>query len=154
VDGDGEITRSADKTVAWAMAGDRESFAVLVRNHGRLVHAYLARRAGREVADDLSTANGASAVQITATFPNTPKCPSTESGESSELMKACASVVGGGVQERLTINATTGIPITFARGATGQAPAGQITYEVSRVTLSQVAQGQFTAEPVTSTPDA
>jgi hypothetical protein len=69
-------------------------------------------------------------------------------------MKACASVVGGGVQERLTINATTGIPITFAGGAAGQAPAGQITYEVSRVTLSQVAQGQFTAEPVTSTPDA
>jgi RNA polymerase sigma-70 factor (ECF subfamily) len=55
VDGDDEITRAADETVALAMAGDRESFAVLVREHGQAVHAYLARRAGRGVADELLT---------------------------------------------------------------------------------------------------
>ena len=55
MDGDEEITRAADETVAWAMAGDRESFAVLVREHGQAVHAYLVRRAGREVADELLT---------------------------------------------------------------------------------------------------
>jgi RNA polymerase sigma-70 factor (ECF subfamily) len=55
VDGDEETTRVADETVAWAMAGDRESFAVLVREHGQAVHAYLARRAGRGVADELLT---------------------------------------------------------------------------------------------------
>ena len=55
MDGDDEITRAADETVAWAMAGDRESFAVLVREHGQAVHAYLARRAGRGVADELLT---------------------------------------------------------------------------------------------------
>jgi RNA polymerase sigma-70 factor (ECF subfamily) len=53
VEGDEEITRAADETVAWAMAGDRESFAALVREHGQAVHAYLARRAGRGVADEL-----------------------------------------------------------------------------------------------------
>jgi RNA polymerase sigma factor (sigma-70 family) len=55
VDGDDEITRAADETVTLAMAGDRESFAVLVREHGQAVHAYLARRAGRGVADELLT---------------------------------------------------------------------------------------------------
>ena len=55
MDGDDEITRAADETVALAMAGDRESFAVLVREHGQAVHAYLARRAGRGVADELLT---------------------------------------------------------------------------------------------------
>jgi RNA polymerase sigma-70 factor (ECF subfamily) len=55
VDGDEEITRAADETVACAMAGNRDSFAVLVREHGQAVHAYLARRAGRGVADELLT---------------------------------------------------------------------------------------------------
>lgn len=55
MDGDEDITRAADETVAWAMAGDRESFAALVREHGQAVHAYLARRAGRGVADELLT---------------------------------------------------------------------------------------------------
>lgn len=55
MDGNGEITGPADETVAWAMAGDRESFTVLVREHSQAVHAYLARRAGRQVADDLLT---------------------------------------------------------------------------------------------------
>jgi RNA polymerase sigma-70 factor (ECF subfamily) len=32
---------------------DRTGFATLVREHGPFVHAYLARRAGRQVADDL-----------------------------------------------------------------------------------------------------
>ncbi len=55
VDGDEATIRAADETVTWAMAGDRESFALLVHQHGRAVHAYLARRAGRGVADDLLT---------------------------------------------------------------------------------------------------
>ncbi|MGH9089699.1 MAG: RNA polymerase sigma factor [Acidimicrobiales bacterium] len=52
---DDEMTRSDAETVAWAMAGDRASFAIVVHEHGRAVHAYLARRAGRQVADDLLT---------------------------------------------------------------------------------------------------
>jgi len=42
-------------TAAWAMPGTRESFALVVYEHGQAVHAYLARRAGRQVADDLLT---------------------------------------------------------------------------------------------------
>jgi hypothetical protein len=85
-----------------------------------------------------TTANGEPAVQITGTFPNPSKCPK------------CGPPVGGGVQEQLTIDATTGIPISFAGGAVGQPPAGQLTYQVSRVTLAQVAQGHFVAEPTTT----
>jgi hypothetical protein len=90
-----------------------------------------------------TTANGEPAVQITAAFPNPAKCPT------------CAQPVGGGIQEQLTIDATTGIPISFSGGAVGQPPAGQpLTYQVSRVTLSQVAQGRFVAKPTTSTAGA
>jgi hypothetical protein len=87
-------------------------------------------------------ANGEPAVEITAAFPNPPKCAT------------CAQPVGGGVEEQLTIDATTGIPISFSGGAVGQPSAGQLTYQVSRVTLSQVAQGRFVAEPTTSTAGA
>jgi len=89
-----------------------------------------------------TTANGEPAVQITGTFPDTSKCAT------------CAQPVGGGVQEQLTIDATTGIPLSFSGGAVGQPPTGQLTYQVSRVTLSQVAQGRFVAKPTTSTAGA
>jgi hypothetical protein len=89
-----------------------------------------------------TTANGEPAVQIAATFPNPSKCAT------------CGQPAGGGVQEQLTIDATTGIPVSFSGGAAGQPPAGQLTYQVSRVTLSQVAQGHFVAEPTTSTAGA
>jgi len=105
-----------------------------------------------EVTD--TTANGEPAVQITATFPNTSKCTSAKSDGSAGQQKACAKIVGGGVEEQVTIDATTGIPVSFSGGAVGQPPAGQITYQVSRVTLAQVAQGHFVAEPTTSTAGA
>lgn len=89
-----------------------------------------------EVTD--TTANGEPAVQIMATFPNTSKC------------STCGPPVGGGVQEQLTIDATTGIPVSFSGGAPGQPPAGQLTYQVSRVTVDQLARGHFPAEPTTS----
>lgn len=37
----------------WPDGSDRTAFAGLVRQHGPVVHAYLSRRAGRQVADDL-----------------------------------------------------------------------------------------------------
>lgn len=96
-----------------------------------------------EVTVTNTTANGEPAVQLTGTFPNPSKCAT------------CARPVGGGVQEQLTIDATTGIPISFSGGAVGQPPTGNpLTYQVSRVTLSQVAQGRFVAEPTTSTAGA
>jgi Glyoxalase-like domain len=56
-------------------------------------------------------------------------------------------------REQWTIDATTGIPISFGGGGLGQ-PLVETTYQVSRVTLAQVAQGRFVAPPATSTPGA
>lgn len=39
--------------IAWSLAGDEEAFVEVVRRHETAVGAYLARRAGREVAKDL-----------------------------------------------------------------------------------------------------
>jgi len=55
VDEGNGATRADGDVVARAMAGDRRSFALLVHEHGRALHAYLARRAGHQVADDLLT---------------------------------------------------------------------------------------------------
>lgn len=49
------MTGTDAETLGWAMAGDRESFALLVQQHGQAVHSYLARRGGRGAADDLLT---------------------------------------------------------------------------------------------------
>jgi RNA polymerase sigma factor (sigma-70 family) len=46
------VGRSEEGQAAWS-GGDRAGCAGLVREHGPAVHAYLARRAGRQVADDL-----------------------------------------------------------------------------------------------------
>ncbi|MFZ0667733.1 MAG: hypothetical protein WAM97_18450 [Acidimicrobiales bacterium] len=89
-----------------------------------------------------TTANGEPARLITGAFPGTSKC------------LTCGDHVDGGVLEQMTIDATTGIPVTFSGGAIGQPPTGQTTYQVRRVTLDQVAQGQFKAEPTTSTAGA
>jgi hypothetical protein len=107
-----------------------------------------------EVTVTNTTANGEPAVQITGSFPDTSCASAKLDGSAGLQKKACAKAADGGVQEQLTIDATTGIPLFFSGGAVGQPSAAQITYQVSRVTLSQVAQGHFVAEPRTSTAGA
>ncbi len=101
-----------------------------------------------------TTANGEPAVQITGTFPD-PSCASAKLGGSVGLeKKACADPAGDGVQEQLTIDASTGIPLLFSGGAVGQPVGSPLMYQVSRVTVSQLEQGHFDAEPTTSTAGA
>jgi DNA-directed RNA polymerase specialized sigma24 family protein len=42
-----------EQVVSWSEAGDPAAFVELVWRHGPAVHAYLARRTGRQDADDL-----------------------------------------------------------------------------------------------------
>jgi hypothetical protein len=100
-----------------------------------------------EVAVADATTNGEPTLVLTGTFPSTPKC--TAANGPTEPQKTCGPSVGGGVEEQLTINATTGVPVSFSGGAIGQL-SGHIAYQVSRVTLAQVAQGNFTPEPSAS----
>ncbi|MFZ0667726.1 MAG: hypothetical protein WAM97_18415, partial [Acidimicrobiales bacterium] len=74
-----------------------------------------------EVTATHTTANCEPARLITGAFPDTSKCPT------------CGDPVVGGVLEQMTIDSTTGIPVTFSGGAIGQPPTGQTTYQVSRV---------------------
>lgn len=47
------VDQREDGHAGWPVGSDRRQFALLVRGHGPAVHSYLARRAGRHVADDL-----------------------------------------------------------------------------------------------------
>jgi hypothetical protein len=48
----------------------------------------------------------------------------------------------GSYQETLVIGARTGIPVTFTGGVPGHAPAVTVTYQVTRVTLADIAAGK------------
>jgi hypothetical protein len=45
--------------------------------------------------------------------------------------------------ETITINASTGIPISLVGGTSGAAPSVTVTFEVSRVTISAIEAGRF-----------
>ena len=93
-----------------------------------------------------TTVGGRPAVQITATFPNAATCTTAACAEKEALSKQPA----GSYEEQLTLDAATGIPVSFAGGEVGQASPIRITYQVSRVSLAEVAQGHFVADPAKS----
>jgi hypothetical protein len=59
------------------------------------------------------------------------------------VLTAGAAEEGPGYSEQLTINATTGIPVSFVGGVPGQAPLTTVNYQVSRVTTGDVAAGKL-----------
>ena len=93
-----------------------------------------------------TSVNDRPAVQITATFPNAPTCATAACAEKEALSKQ----PGGSYQEQLTLDAATGIPVSFTGGTAGQASPIRITYQVSRVSVAEVAQGHFVADPAKS----
>ncbi|HLH99990.1 MAG TPA: hypothetical protein VKV06_04340 [Acidimicrobiales bacterium] len=102
-----------------------------------------------------ATVNGTSALQLTAHFPNESKCAANHiKPTTARMKKICASLVGGGFWEQINLDATTGIPLSFAGGAPGQPASYHITYQVSRVTLADVAAGHFTASSPSTTAGA
>jgi hypothetical protein len=48
----------------------------------------------------------------------------------------------GNYQETLVIGAKTGVPVTFTGGVPGQAPGVTVTYQVSRVSMADIAAGK------------
>jgi hypothetical protein len=85
----------------------------------------------------------AGVLRILATLPDVIVTPGTSGGQPTLVLTAGTSEVGYGYTEQLTINATTGIPVSFASGAPGQTPTGTISYQVSRVTTSDIVAGKF-----------
>jgi acyl-coenzyme A thioesterase PaaI-like protein len=85
----------------------------------------------------------AGVLRILATLPDVTVTDSTSGGQPTLVLAAGTPELGYGYTEQLTINATTGIPVSFAGGAPGQTPEASVTYQVSRVTLSDIAAGKF-----------
>jgi hypothetical protein len=85
----------------------------------------------------------AGVLRILATLPDVTVTSGTSGGQPTLVLTAGTSEVGYNYSEQLTINATTGVPVSFASGAPGQAPNGTISYQVSRVTTSDIAAGKF-----------
>ena len=85
----------------------------------------------------------AGVLQILATLPDVTISSSTSGGQSTDVLTAGAAEEGPGYSEQLTINATTGIPVSFVGGVPGQAPVTTVNYQVSRVTTSDVASGKL-----------
>ena len=85
----------------------------------------------------------AGVLRILATLPDVTVTPGTSGGQPTLVLTAGTAEMGSNYTEQLTINATTGVPVSFASGAPGQTPGGTISYQVSRVTTSDIAAGKF-----------
>jgi len=85
----------------------------------------------------------AGVLRILATLPDVTVTSGTSAGHATLVLTAGTHEVGAGSTEQLTVNATTGVPMSFASGVPGQAPSGTINYQVTRVTTSDIATGRF-----------
>jgi hypothetical protein len=85
----------------------------------------------------------AGVLEILALLPGVTVAHGTSSdGQPTLVLTGGADEVGSGYQEQLTINAATGVPIGFVGGPPNGAPATQVDFQVARVTLANVANGQ------------
>ena len=85
----------------------------------------------------------AGVLRLLATLPDMTVTSATSGGQPTLVLTAGADEVGFGSTEQLTISATTGIPMSVANSAPGHALSTAVTYQVSRVTTSEIAAGKF-----------
>jgi hypothetical protein len=85
----------------------------------------------------------AGVLRILATLPDVTVTSGTSGGQPTLVLAAGTPELGYGYTEQLTINATTGVPMSFAGGPPGQTPSATVTYQVSRVTISDIAAGKL-----------
>jgi hypothetical protein len=82
-------------------------------------------------------------LRILSTLSEVTVTNTTTNGLPTITLTAGAPALPANYQEALTINASTGIPVSFAGGTPGQTPSVTISYQVSRVTLANIAAGNF-----------
>jgi hypothetical protein len=82
-------------------------------------------------------------LRILSTLPEVTVTNTTTSGTPALTVTATAPALPANYQEALTINASSGVPVSFAGGTPGQVPSVTVTYEISRVTMSDMAAGNF-----------
>lgn len=82
-------------------------------------------------------------LRILSTIPAVTVTNSTTGGQPTLTVTASSPDVPTDYQEQLVVNAQSGIPESFQGGAPGQTPGVTVSYQVSRVTTSAIAAGQF-----------
>jgi hypothetical protein len=81
----------------------------------------------------------AGVLRLLSTIPQVTVTHTTVNGADALVLSS--RVFPDDYQEQLVIDAATGTPISFDGGTIGQAPAVSIAYQVTRVNVSDVAQG-------------
>jgi len=82
-------------------------------------------------------------LRILSTLSEVAVTNTTTNGQPTITLTATAPALPSNYQEAITINASTGVPVSFAGGTPGQTPSVTVTYQVSRVTLTNIAAGNF-----------
>lgn len=84
----------------------------------------------------------AGVLRLLSTIPEVTVAHSTAGGQPVLTVTAGPAVFGGSGQEVLTLNASTGLPVSAVSTASG-APRAVQTYQDSRVTLASIEAGKF-----------
>jgi hypothetical protein len=84
----------------------------------------------------------AGVLRLLSTIPEVTVVDSRTDGQPTLTITAGPAVFGGSGQEVLTVNATTGLPVSSVSTNPGVS-AGVETYQVSRVTLAAIEAGKF-----------
>jgi hypothetical protein len=84
----------------------------------------------------------AGVLRLLSAIPEVTVAKSTTHGQPTLTITAGPAVFGGDGNEVLTVNATTGLPVSSVSTTPG-VPAGVETYQVSRVTLASIEAGKF-----------
>jgi hypothetical protein len=82
-------------------------------------------------------------LRILSTLSEVAVTNTTTNGQPTITLTASAPALPSNYQEAITINASTGVPVSFVGGTPGQTPSVTVTYQVSRVTLANIAAGNF-----------
>jgi hypothetical protein len=81
----------------------------------------------------------AGVLRLLATIPQVTVTHTTANG--ADALEVTSRVFPDNYQEQLVVDAATGTPIRFIGGPIGQAPSVTVDYQVTRVTVADVAQG-------------
>jgi hypothetical protein len=84
----------------------------------------------------------AGVLRILSTLPEVTVTSTTTNGQPTLTLRAGAPAMPGNYQETLVVGAKTGVPVTFTGGVPGQAPGVTVTYQVSRVSMADIAAGK------------
>lgn len=85
----------------------------------------------------------AGVLRLLATVPEVTVANSTTGGQPTLTLTAGSALFDGGSPGVLTIDAKTGSPVKFSSAADGNVSSSVQTYQVSRVTLTDIEAGKF-----------